>query len=421
MALNKKTISIIILTFLFFFAWQQKQFLILLLSIIFTNLFLLFISNKNYIKNIFLSTLSIFFVFFIIECFLTYKQNNTTHFIKHPTDHSNKIKIKSQPKNNLIKKEISKKKNEKSYFNYVGQKYFTKSKYGYLANPGNYFSIKSASDGEIIYDVKYIINNEGFRLTPQKYELNKDTTIINFYGGSFTFGEGVNQDETIPAYFSNYSNDRIFVNNYGFHGWGPNSALMLLKDNIEKQKNYKTVNILLTFESHAVRSSCKPQFSKFSPMYEINKSFNKNNSYVKYIGKCRNSFIPDFFFKILRKSRVINFLDGKLSKSSFTEIKDLELYYAIIKEFIRVSTNNNSLTVIGILPENFYDKKWSNKIIDNMIKVKKNSLVKIIDIRLYDESNSFLDEKYFHHIEDMHPSAIANYERAKILLNEINF
>ena len=196
---------------------------------------------------------------------------------------------------------------------------------------------------------------------------------------------------------------------------------MLLKDNIEKQKNYKTVNILLTFESHAVRSSCKPQFSKFSPMYEINKSFNKNNSYVKYIGKCRNSFIPDFFLKILRKSRVINFLDGKLSKSGFTEIKDLELYYAIIKEFIRVSTNNNSLTVIGILPENFYDKKWSNKIIDNMIKVKKNSLVKIIDIRLYDESNSFLDEKYFHHIEDMHPSAIANYERAKILLNEINF
>lgn len=48
-----------------------------------------------------------------------------------------------------------------------------------------------------------------------------------FFGDSFTIGEGVQDNETLPFYFGTHANARIY--NFGFHGYGPHQALALVQ------------------------------------------------------------------------------------------------------------------------------------------------------------------------------------------------
>ncbi|MBF0267994.1 MAG: hypothetical protein HQL44_05340 [Alphaproteobacteria bacterium] len=76
-----------------------------------------------------------------------------------------------------------------------------------------------------IYDVRYTIGPEGFRETPQANSGQK--TFAAFFGDSFTVGEGVEDDETLPAQFSKLL-PQLKGYNYGFHGYGPQQMLALL-------------------------------------------------------------------------------------------------------------------------------------------------------------------------------------------------
>lgn len=418
----KKHIFFFLIFISFYQSWNSKSFITLLFSIILLNVFFVIKSKSNLFRNIFLVTCSSLITLFVVETFLYLNEGKTSHFIKMSKEELNKAKEKRNVDQKILNsnKNESEDNSEKSsnnepFFNYVGQKYLKKSKYGFLANSGNYFSKKSSSDGNLIYDVTYLINQNGFRKTPQFYEKNENTIYINFYGGSFTFGEGVAQNETLPAFFSKLSKKNVIVNNYGFHGWGVNSSLMLLKDNLKKNK-YDQVNILLTFPEHALRSACKPKYSINSPKYKIQLN-NSEGSHVKLVGKCRQTFLPDLINKILKKSRTLNIIDARMYKTGLIEKKDLDLNYALIKEFINVSTNNNSITLIGIIPE----PGSTDEFVNTLKEFKKNDLVKILDLRLYGEKNNKLDKKYYLHKEDMHPTALAHYERAKLLIKALGF
>ena len=50
-----------------------------------------------------------------------------------------------------------------------------------------------------------------------------------FFGGSNTFGEGVEDNQTMPFFFAAAAPDTA-VYNYGFCGYGPQQMLALLED-----------------------------------------------------------------------------------------------------------------------------------------------------------------------------------------------
>ncbi len=93
-------------------------------------------------------------------------------------------------------------------------------------------SIKKAINGQdtlALYDVYYTIDSLSRRSTPltAKSKLNKQYAL--FFGCSFTFGEGVNDDETYPYYFS--KTDSTFIPyNYGLCGYGTQQMLAGLQD-----------------------------------------------------------------------------------------------------------------------------------------------------------------------------------------------
>ena len=80
---------------------------------------------------------------------------------------------------------------------------------------------------ETLYDVVYTIDEHQRRVTPLDSPETRSRFIL-FFGGSFTFGEGLNDDETLPYYVGRLAPD-YQPYNYGLSGYGPQQMLAKLQ------------------------------------------------------------------------------------------------------------------------------------------------------------------------------------------------
>ena len=122
---------------------------------------------------------------------------------------------------------------------YVKPIYWSKSDLGFQPPPGRHTSKKLTSAGEVVYDAVYSIGEDGFRITPV---IHTGSIHINFFGCSLMFGEGLNDDETLP-YFLHELDLRISVKNFAWHGYGVHQALRILESIRDTKGN---INFLLT-------------------------------------------------------------------------------------------------------------------------------------------------------------------------------
>ncbi len=83
-------------------------------------------------------------------------------------------------------------------------------------------------DGRVVYDVDYTFDEEGRRVTPPARVHPADGTVLAF-GGSFTFGEGVGDADSMPWRVAELAGRRWRVVNLGFQGWGPQQMLVALE------------------------------------------------------------------------------------------------------------------------------------------------------------------------------------------------
>ena len=83
-----------------------------------------------------------------------------------------------------------------------------------------------AKTNALIDNVEYNVDPFGRRVTPRKE--NTGQKFIIFVGDSFTYGEGVKGDETLPAQFGAMS-PAYMSYNYGFSGMGPFDVLARLE------------------------------------------------------------------------------------------------------------------------------------------------------------------------------------------------
>ncbi len=79
---------------------------------------------------------------------------------------------------------------------------------------------------------------------------------VLFFGGSFTFGEGLNDNETMPYSVGIKMKGKYQVYNFGFHGYGPHQMLSAIEHNmvndiISCKQKYVIYQALVT---HADRS-----------------------------------------------------------------------------------------------------------------------------------------------------------------------
>lgn len=100
---------------------------------------------------------------------------------------------------------------------------------GYKPIPNNQTRVikENREDGRIIFDAVYSTDAYGRRTTPLQ-NLENRTNFIIFLGGSFTFGLGVNDNETLPFYTAQFAS-KYTPYNYGVNGHGPQQMLAKLQ------------------------------------------------------------------------------------------------------------------------------------------------------------------------------------------------
>jgi len=168
---------------------------------------------------------------------------------------------------------------------------------GYGANPGVFRAQTTRNFGtRVIYDVTYAIDGNGLRHTPSA----ASGPATFFFGGSTVFGEGVNDDETLPFAFAEASGLRAV--NFGLNGYGPNQMLRMLELDRPKlaEVGMPRVVVYMAGSDNILHAAGLAPWDQSGPLYE------SSGDGAVYAGSFRDhrvAYSRSIFEKILRASR----------------------------------------------------------------------------------------------------------------------
>ena len=101
------------------------------------------------------------------------------------------------------------------------------------------------------------------------------------------------------------------------------------------------INILLTFPSHALRSSCKPFYAAGTPLYTI------KDSLAILDGVCDKT---GFIRKVIQKSQIYLLIKQVFfNEDNIITDDDIELYLAIIKTIKKETNKNGSKLLVAYI------------------------------------------------------------------------
>lgn len=269
------------------------------------------------------------------------------------------------------------------------------SEIGHLGIPGVHQVRESLEDEkELIYNVISTIGEDGFRTTPSA---KKGLSRINFFGCSFTYGYGLNDDETFPYYVAQKI-ENISVKNFGFTGYGVHQALAILQSDRDTSG---PINFLLTAPWHAPRSSCKTSWTAGSPRYKL-----QPNGDLIRVGRCPIWEDLGIIEKLLSRSTLFSMYQE--IKNSGVKDSDFELYLALVGEIARLSRERNQRFIVGFIKEGNWFFNGTNYTNEKIYSAIKDMADEVINLTL--ES----DRKYYIHPLDPHPTSLANREMANL-------
>lgn len=122
------------------------------------------------------------------------------------------------------------------------------------SRPGVFRLIKAYPDGRVVFDVNVTIDRTLNRLTLP----TSDRGAIAFFGDSFIFGDGLNDDETLPQTFARLTGGKVPVWNLAFSGWSPANNLAALQSTLYRPLLAAPRHfVLFTAAFHVERTACK--------------------------------------------------------------------------------------------------------------------------------------------------------------------
>ena len=122
---------------------------------------------------------------------------------------------------------------------------------------------------ETIFKVLYTINSQGLRISPP-HRPTADRSIL-FFGGSFTFGVGVADEETLPYQMGIESDGKYRIYNFGFKGYGPHQMLVALENGLVESiiKAPPRYVVYQALPGHIQRVTGETYWDKHGPAYNI--------------------------------------------------------------------------------------------------------------------------------------------------------
>lgn len=281
---------------------------------------------------------------------------------------------------------------------------------GYKLIPNNNTIAIARNKNGILYDVSYGIDSLSRRIVPNvSYNQNKKYAV--FFGCSFTFGQGVNENETLSFFLAKYDSS-LNTYNYGNPGYGVQQMLKRLEsDNFKNEIAGDSGMMLYIFmNEHIDRATgsflTSSTFAGDFPHYVL-----KNDSLIQKQTFRKNNPVLSLIYAILQKSYLLQYFKIdfplRLMKKKYSD-NDYQLTAKIIEEsfmnYEKKFHNNNFYMIIYPGMDNGI-KKYLRKFQDHILDYS--ALV-----------NYYADERY--HIPfDYHPAALTNEIVIKQFIKDI--
>lgn len=143
--------------------------------------------------------------------------------------------------------------------------------YGYAPAPSSRTRAVKLAGARPLYDVVYTIDQYGLRVSPPELDPQHRRGCVLFFGCSNTFGEGVQDDETLPWQVGVATGGRFAVRNLGFSGWGPHQMLAALQaGDVERAAGCEVTHVVyLALYWHARRVSGRVPWDRNGPRFVL--------------------------------------------------------------------------------------------------------------------------------------------------------
>ena len=144
---------------------------------------------------------------------------------------------------------------------------------GYVLKPNTRRRAAKYYDAETVYDVTCTVDADGLRVSPPSR--TDCTSSVLFFGCSNTYGEGVNDEQTMPYRVGVLTDGHFRIYNFGLHGYGPQHMLAMIEagrvQSIVKEPPQHAIYQAL-YPSHAYRAAGKRAWVRTGPRYTIDSS-----------------------------------------------------------------------------------------------------------------------------------------------------
>lgn len=204
------------------------------------------------------------------------------------------------------------------------------------------------------------ISKDGFRLTRPGHQKK---LRIHIFGDSFTFGNGVRDNETFP-YFLSTKIDKYQVINYGVPGWGITQMYQSFLDN-KSNINPGDIVIFSPIYEDFTRDLNSPYFISFMYLFsglDLKKFPKLKHSKMEYI----HIDNPSFYLRAhLFNSKLFGGIAQKFIQNKTKSFRDSEEITTLVSQAVKDKKAHFLMTV---LPDSYSDtqealaqEKWLSK------------------------------------------------------------
>ncbi|MFM7142542.1 MAG: hypothetical protein ACKO2K_11585, partial [Alphaproteobacteria bacterium] len=140
---------------------------------------------------------------------------------------------------------------------------------GMIHRPDSRFRAVKTEGSKTLYDAIYTIDRFGNRVTPAP--VSPDSPAVVFFGCSYTFGDGIDDEESLPWQFALATGRRFDVVNAGHSGHGAHQMLRMLEtDHLEERLKHGVVHAFYSaIEHHPARAAGLAPWDFRGPRYEL--------------------------------------------------------------------------------------------------------------------------------------------------------
>lgn len=141
---------------------------------------------------------------------------------------------------------------------------------GYRPAADSRTSARFSFDDRLIYDIAYTFDGEGLRVGLPAQTGDDDSCVL-FFGCSYTFGAGVNDDQTMPYLVGLEAKGRYRVRNFGYSGYGPHQMLAAIESGLVERAAHCVPQyaIYMALPHHVVRASGRWWNDRSGPRFTV--------------------------------------------------------------------------------------------------------------------------------------------------------